>query len=390
MGRPFGGALCILRGAGSGRGVRSLIGIWATGLCYSRGPYRTEQGQINMQDIQQIVLAARPEAMPSPSDFRLERAQLPLPGEGQFLVRVIWLSLDPYMRGRMSAAKSYAPPVEIGAAMAGACVGQVMLSQHGDFAVGDYVVGPFGWASHALSDGVGVRVLDRAMAPLSTALGALGMPGMTAWTGLNRIAQAQAGETLVVSAATGAVGAMVGQLAARKGMRVIGIAGGAEKCRFAEANLGFDVCLDHRGFADDTAFAAAMAEAAPKGVDVYFDNVGAAPLQAVLPNMAGGGRIALCGMIGWFAGAPVQDVMALPAVWRFILTKRLRVQGFIVFDHYDHFPEFLAEVAPLLADGTICYRETVAEGLEAAPEAFIGMLTGHNFGKQLVRIAPET
>jgi NADPH-dependent curcumin reductase len=330
-----------------------------------------------------IVLASRPEAAPGLEHFRLETLAMPQPAAGQFLVRVIWLSLDPYMRGRMSAAKSYAKPVEVGAPMEAGAVGEVIASRHPGFAVGEVVVGPFGWTSHAVSDGSGVMKLDPGAAPLSTALGVLGMPGLTAWVGLNDIAAARPGETIVVSAATGAVGSLVGQLAHRKGMTVIGLAGGPEKCAFAVAELGYDACLDHRS--DD--LTARIAQAAPQGVDVYFDNVGGKSLEATLPNLKTHGRIALCGMIAWFAGGDGPPLA--PVVWGAILRQRLRVQGFIVFDHDDRRPVFLAEVAPLVKSGEIRYRETISNGLETAPVAFLSLLKGGNFGKQLVRVGPD-
>ncbi len=341
------------------------------------------------QTLKRIVLAARPEGVPTADNFRLEEQPMPKPGPGQFLVRTIWLSLDPYMRGRMSAAKSYAKPVEVGAVMEAGCVGEVIASNHKGFAAGDLVVGPIGWASHGLSDGTMMMKVDASIAPISTAVGVLGMPGLTAWVGLNDIAGAQPGETIVVSAATGAVGSLVGQLARQKGMRVIGVAGGAEKCAYAEAELGYDICLDHRAAPDAASLSALIAAAAPDGVDVYYENVGGKTLEAVLPLLNTHGRIALCGMIAWYSGENVRDAMLLPAAWGAILRQRLKVQGFIIFDHYDRRPAFLAEVAPLVKSGAIKYRETVTDGLENAPEAFLQLLRGQNFGKQLVRVGPD-
>lgn len=334
-----------------------------------------------------VLLAARPTGAAGLEHFRLETAPLPEPGPGQVLARVIWLSLDPYMRGRMNAAKSYAPPAEIGAPMPGGAVAEIMVSRHPGFAPGDLVVAPLGWVSHGLSDGTGLRRLDPALAPLAANLGIFGMPGLTAWVGLNDIAAARPGETIVVSAATGAVGSVVGQLARRKGLRVIGLAGGAAKCAHAMADLGYDLCLDHRAAASAEALSAAIAEAAPQGVDIYFDNTAGRPLQAVLPNLKTHGRIALCGMVGWFT--PEDPPMPAPALWGAILRQRLRVQGFIVFDHDDRRPAFEAEVAPLLRAGHLTWRETVAEGLAAAPAAFLSMLGGGNLGKQLVRVGPD-
>lgn len=333
-----------------------------------------------------IVLASRPKAEATPDNFRIEDFPLPEPAQGQFIARTIWLSLDPYMRGRMNDARSYAQPVEVGGVMEAQCVAEVTASRHDGFAVGDIVVAPNGWASHGISDGTGVQKIDPDLAPISTFLGVLGMPGLTAWVGLNDILRAKAGETIVVSAATGAVGSLVGQLARQKGLRVIGVAGGPEKCAFAVSDLGYDVCLDHRA-GDAAALSSAIAGAAPNGVDLYYENVGGKTLQAVLPVMNTHGRIALCGMIAWYSGAA--DAMPAPAIWGAILRQRLCVQGFIIFDHYDRMPAFLAEVGPLVKSGKVAYRETVAEGLEAAPAAFLALLKGGNFGKQLVRVGAD-
>lgn len=311
---------------------------------------------------------------------------MPEPAEGQVLLRTIWLSLDPYMRGRMSAARSYARPVELGATMEAQVVAEVIASRHPDWAPGDVALAPIGWASHGLADARALMRVDPKAAPLGAALGVLGMPGLTAWVGLNDILGAEPGETIVVSAATGAVGSLVCQLARRKGLRVIGIAGGAEKCAYALAELGCDTCLDHRAL-DAAGLTAAIAEAAPGGVDLYFENVAGKVLEAVLPNLKTHGRIALCGMIAWYSGAEAPP--PAPLVWGAILRQRLKVQGFIIFDHYDRRDAFLAEVAPLVAGGSIHWRETVAEGLENAPAAFMRLLEGGNFGKQLVRVGPD-
>jgi NADPH-dependent curcumin reductase CurA len=339
--------------------------------------------------MKRIVLAERPAGVPSAKNFRLEEVELPPIGPGQFLARTIWLSLDPYMRGRMNDAKSYAKPVEVGGTMQAGCVAEVVESKHEDYAVGEIVVGPIGWADYGISDGTGMRKVDPSIAPISTAVGILGMPGFTAWTGLNDIANAQPGETIVVSAATGAVGSLVSQLARQKGMRVIGVAGGAEKCQFAVSELGCHVCLDHRAAPDGSTLSAQIAEAAPGGVDVYYENVGGKTLEAVLPNMNTHGRIAVCGIISWYSGEGVKNAQPLPAVWGAILRQRLRVEGFIIFDHYDRFPAFLTEVAPMVRDGKLTFRETIAHGLEKAPDAFLDLLSGHNFGKQLVRIGAD-
>lgn len=249
--------------------------------------------------MQRIVLAARPKGEPEPDDFRLETVAVPTPGAGQMLVRVIWLSLDPYMRGRMDDSKSYAEAVQIGDVMGGGCVGQVMHSNIDAFSVGDFVAGGFGWQTHALSDGKDARVLDPKVAPLSTALGVLGMPGITAYVGLNDHGRPKSGETIVVSAATGAVGSLVGQLAKAYGLRVVGVAGGAQKCSYAVSELGFDVCLNHRVAADARDLRRHMADACPDGVDIYFENVAGKTLEAVIPLMNVHGRIPICGMISW-------------------------------------------------------------------------------------------
>ncbi|TNF58278.1 MAG: NADP-dependent oxidoreductase, partial [Rhodobacteraceae bacterium] len=337
-------------------------------------------------NLRRIVLARRPDGLPSPEDFRLETAPIPDPGEGEVLVEVLWLSLDPYMRGRMDDARSYAQAVAIGGKMEGGAVGRVIASRDAAFVPGDHVMGPFGWASHAVARGREVRRLDPDAAPLSTALGVLGMPGFTGWHGLHAYGRPQKGETLVVAAATGPVGSMVGQLAQAAGLRVVGIAGGPDKCRLATQLFGFDACLDHRAYPDAKSLREALGTACPQGIDVYFENVGGVVLDAVLPLMNVGGRIPVCGMIAWYnaggLGANAGGTRdLLPRTWRTILVNRLSVTGFIISDHWGRLPEFLADVAPRVAAGEIAYLEDVAEGLEAAPEAFIGMLQGRNRGK---------
>jgi NADPH-dependent curcumin reductase CurA len=332
--------------------------------------------------MQRIVLAGRPAGEAGPEHFRLEALVLPEPGPGEVVTRTLWLSLDPYMRGRMNAGRSYAAPVEIGETMVGQVVAEVVASRDPGFAPGDLVVAPSGWATHGVAPGSALVKVPAGIPP-QAALGALGMPGMTAWTGLTRIAEARAGETLIVSAATGAVGSIACQLAKARGLRVIGIAGGAEKCRIAVEEFGCDACLDHRGTSARDLARAIRAEA-PDGAQIYFENVGGAVLEAVLPNLADFGRVALCGTIAWYSaneGGP-----SAAALWRGILTMRLRVQGFIVTDHWAHFPDFLAEAVPMVAAGRLRWRETVAEGLAAAPSAFLAMLKGGNLGKQLVRV----
>ena len=335
--------------------------------------------------MRRIVLVRRPEGRPSQDDFRLEEGAVPEPGEGEVLVRVTWLSLDPYMRGRMDAGRSYAAPVEIGATMEGGAVGEVTASRC-DVPAGAVVLGQFGWASHAVAPGAAVRVLDPGVAPPQTFLGALGMPGFTGWHGLTSIGRPAEGETLVVGAATGAVGSMVGQLAKARGLRAVGVAGGPEKCAHATGELGFDACLDRRAH-DARSLRGALSEACPDGVDIYFENVGGDLLEAVLPLMNVYGRIPVCGTIAWYDGAAGEGPDRLPRAWRTILVSRLAVQGYIISDHWDRLPEFLAEVGPMLAEGRLRFREDVAEGLEAAPRAFLSMLGGGNLGKQLVRVA---
>ncbi len=342
--------------------------------------------------MKRVVLAARPDGAPTPENFRLEDAQMPEPGPGEFLVRVLWLSLDPYMRGRMDESKSYAKPVPIGGTMEGGTVGQVVASNNDRFASGDFVLTHSGWCSHAVSDGKGVRKLDPDMAPIQTALGVLGMPGMTAYVGLHEHGRPKAGETLVVGAASGAVGSVVGQLAKIAGLRAVGVAGGAEKCAYVVDELGFDACIDHRAAPDADALRAQLAEACPDGVDIYYENVGGKTLEAVIGLMNQFGRIPVCGTIAWYdlgglgAGA-VEGPNTLPRVWRSILVNRLSVRGFIVWDHADRFKEFLTEVSGHIREGRLKYRETVTEGLENAPEAFLSLLKGGNFGKQLVKVA---
>ena len=337
---------------------------------------------------QRIVLAARPEGAPKPGDFRLESFEQEAPKEGSFLVEVIWLSLDPYMRGRMDDVKSYAPAVPIDGVMEGQGVGRVLVSHHPDYAEGDYVLGGYGWQSHAISDGTATRKLNPKDAPLSTAVGVMGMPGLTAFVGLNDHGRPQKGETLVVSAASGAVGSLVGQLGKLQGLNVVGVAGGPEKCAYVTNELGFDACIDHRS-GDARELRGQLAEVCPDGVDIYYENVGGKTLEAVMPLMNVGSRIPVCGMISWYSGAgdPSPDFVKL--LWRSILVKRIAVRGFIIFDHYDRYGAFVKEVGGYLRDGKIQYRETVAQGLESAPGAFIELLKGGNFGKQLVQIAKD-
>ncbi|WP_346897422.1 NADP-dependent oxidoreductase [uncultured Roseibium sp.] len=343
------------------------------------------------ETMKRIALAARPKGAPSLDDFRLEDVPMPIPGEDEVLARVLYLSLDPYMRGRMDDAKSYAAPVEIGATMEGGCVAEVIASNSDRLKPGEIVNGMFGWASHGVLPAKQLRKVDPDVAPVSTAVGVLGMPGFTGWLGLNEYGRPKAGETLVVGAATGAVGSMVGQLAKIYGLRVVGVAGGADKCAFAVNELGFDACIDHRAAADATALREQLAAECPDGIDIYFENVGGKTLEAVLPQMNVGGRIPICGMIAWYdlgglglGGADGKD--QLPKAWRTILVRRLSINGFIIMDHYARFPDFLKEVGGYIRDDRLHYREDIAKGLEAAPQAFLDMLKGGNFGKQLVKV----
>lgn len=330
-----------------------------------------------------IVLAARPHGEPNASHFRLEEARMPTPQAGEVLLANRYLSLDPYMRGRMSAAKSYAEPVAIGDTMVGATVAEVAASNHPDYRVGEWVVGFGGWQDFYTAAGEGLRKLDPEAAPVTTALGVLGMPGMTAYTGLLNIGQPKAGETVVVAAAAGPVGSLVGQIAKRKGARAVGIAGGPEKCAYLRETLGFDVALDHR--AED--FPDALAAACPDGIDVYFENVGGAVFDAVLPLLNTFARIPVCGLVSGYSATelpPGPD--RIPLLMRAILSKRLHVQGFIVWDFAAQERDFLAEVGGWLRDGLIVHREDIVDGLENAPDAFAGLLKGRNFGKLLVRL----
>jgi len=329
----------------------------------------------------QVLLKRRPQGMPVPEDFAIADAPLPEPGADQVLLRGIYLSLDPYMRGRVSGVRSYAKPVEIGDVIEGRVVGQVARSRHPDFREGEYAFGGYGWQLYSAVDGAGLQKLDPAEAPLSTALGVLGMPGFTAYLGLANIGQPQPGETVVVSAASGAVGAVAGQLAMRAGTRVVGIAGGPDKCRYVQEELGFDACLDHR--APD--LGAALDSACPKGIDVYFENVGGAVQQAVFPRLNDFGRMVMCGMISEYNDTAPRPGPNLAAVVR----KRLKIQGFIVSDQRHRHAEYRAVAAPLVREGLLKYREDIVEGIDSAPTAFIGLLQGRNFGKLLVRLAPD-
>ena len=329
----------------------------------------------------QVLLKRRPNGLPVPEDFALAEAPLPEPGDGEVLLRGIYLSLDPYMRGRISGVRSYARPTELGDVIEGRVVGQVARSRDPAWREGDYAAGGYGWQLYSAVPAAGLQRLDPAEAPLSTALGVLGMPGMTAYVGLSDIGQPKAGETVVVSAASGAVGAVAGQIAKLKGARVVGIAGGTDKCRYVTDELGFDAAVDHRG----SDLGSALDRACPGGIDVYFENVGGAVQQAVFPRLNDFGRMVMCGMISEYNDQAPRPGPNLGAVVR----KRLKIQGFIVSDQRHRQAEFRAFAAPLVRAGRIKYREDIVNGLERAPEAFIGLLQGRNFGKLLIRLAPD-
>ncbi|MEQ4452211.1 NADP-dependent oxidoreductase [Kosakonia sp. YIM B13605] len=332
------------------------------------------------------VLASRPHGAPVADNFRLEEDDIATPGEGQVLLRTVFLSLDPYMRGRMSDAPSYSPPVKIGEVMCGATVSRVVKSQHPDFAEGDWVLGYSGWQDYDISGGEGlVKLGDNPPHP-SWSLGILGMPGFTAYMGLLDIGQPKSGETLVVAAATGPVGATVGQIGKIKGCRVVGVAGGSEKCRHAVDVLGFDHCIDHH--AED--FAEQLAAACPQGIDIYFENVGGKVFDAVLPLLNTSARIPLCGLV---SGYNATDLPAgpdrIPLLMATLLKKRIRLQGFIIGQDYGHrIHEFQQEMEQWIRQEIIQYREQLIDGLENAPDAFIGLLEGKNFGKVVVQIGP--
>ncbi len=330
-----------------------------------------------------IVLASRPAAEPQVEDFRLEQVATPRPGPNQVLVRIIYLSLDPYMRGRMRDAASYAPPVGIGEVMTGGTVGEIVASNHPDFRVGDIVEERLGWQEYALGGSPAMRSIDPALAPISTANGVLGMPGMTAYCGLFEIGAPKVGETVVVSAASGAVGQVVGQLARIAGCRVIGIAGGPAKCEFVTSELGFDACIDYKAAAD---LDAALRDACPDGIDVYFDNVGGRVSDAVTLQLNTWARIVLCGAISQYNAAEPELAPRLPA---FFVGRRVTMRGFIVSDFAAKFEPARRILGKLVREGKLKFREDIVDGLENAPRAFIGLLRGENFGKLQVRVGAD-
>jgi NADPH-dependent curcumin reductase CurA len=332
-----------------------------------------------------VVLASRPVGEPKTSDFRIEDYAVPTPGDGEVLLRTIWLSLDPYMRGRMSDGPSYAAPVPINGVMEGEGVSEVIASNNPKFAKGDIVAIRSGWQSHALSDGKGLRKVDPKLGSISTAVGVLGMPGMTAYTGLLEIGKPKAGETVVVAAASGAVGSAVGQIARIKGARAVGIAGGKDKCDYVKNELGFDECVDHR----DPNLAAKLKAACPNGIDVYFENVGGAVFEAVFPLLNPFARMPVCGLIAQYNDTQATVPNWAAALMRNVLTKRLNIRGFIVSDFAAMHGDFLRDMSQWVREGKVKHREFITEGLENAPSAFMGLLKGANFGKQLVRVGPD-
>ena len=342
-----------------------------------------EQGPVNRR----LLLAERPVGAPGLQHFRVERQPVPVPGPGELLLKTEYLSLDPYMRGRMNANRGYAEPVAIGAVMVGQTISKVAVSHHPDFAVGDRVVADAGWQDWLLSDGRGLRKLDPSMAQPTLALSALGMPGLTAYIGLLDIGQPKAGETVVVAAATGPVGSAVGQIAKLKGCRVIGIAGGEDKCRMAVEQFGFDACVSHH----DDELPRLLAEACPDGIDVYFENTGGAAFEAALPLFNDFARMPLCGQVAWANATSLPAGYDLtPRVMRVFLHRRVRLQGFIVTDHYDsRFDAFLADMRGWVAEGRVKVVEDIIDGLEHAPGALAGLLSGYNLGKLLIRVEDQ-
>jgi NADPH-dependent curcumin reductase CurA len=334
-----------------------------------------------------IVLSSRPDGAPTLDNFRFEEVERPSPGEGEVLLRSIYLSLDPYMRGRMSDRPSYAPPVELDEVMVGGTVCQVEDSRNPDFTRGEWVLAYSGWQLYGVSDGSGLTRLGKEPEKPSYSLGILGMPGFTAYMGLLDIGRPKQGDTLVVAAATGPVGSTVGQIGKLKGCRVVGVAGGVEKCNYAKETLGFDQCLDHK----DQDFADHLKKTCPDGIDIYFENVGGKVFDAVLPLLNTGARIPVCGLVSRYNATKLPDGPdRLSALMGTILVKRLKVQGFIIFDDYGHrYNEFAQDMKEMLQSGKIHYREQIIEGLENAPQAFIGMLEGQNFGKLVIKVNGE-
>ena len=334
----------------------------------------------------QVLLASRPDGAPSAGNFEFVESDIPTPGEGQMLLRTIYLSLDPYMRGRMNAGKSYAEPVPVGGVMEGGTVSVVEQSNNGKFQEGDILVGRCGWQNYAVSDGTSLGKVDPGAAPISTALGVLGMPGLTAYSGLLRLGKPKEAETLVVAAASGAVGANVGQIAKIKGCRAVGVAGGPDKCEFVVNELGFDACVDHR--ADN--FEAQLAAACPDGIDIYFENVAGRVLEAVIPLFNFWARMPVCGLIAQYNMQDLpQGTNMLPALMRAVLTYRLHIEGFIVRDFADMHADFQRDMGQWVRDGKVKYKEHRVAGLENAPETLMGLLKGENFGKVVIAVSED-
>jgi len=331
-----------------------------------------------------IVLARRPNGAPVPGDFRQEEVAVPPLGAGEILLKTVFLSLDPYMRGRMSDGPSYVEPLALGETMCGQAMCQVEQSNDPAFQPGDRVLANVGWQDYGVSLGAELTKLDAGLEHPSYALGVLGMPGLTAYVGLLDIGQPKSGETLVVASATGAVGSAVGQIAKLKGCRVVGVAGGRDKCEYAVKELGFDACIDHH----DENFASMLAQSCPRGIDIYYENVGGAVFDAVLPLLNVHARIPLCGLVAFYNLAALPTgVDHTPMLMRAFLVRRVKVQGFIIFDHYDRLPAFTRDMTAWLDAGRIRYREDIIDGLENAPAALIGLLRGDNFGKVVVRVS---
>ena len=331
-----------------------------------------------------IVLAARPEGVPKSTDFCMEETGIPEPGEGEFVVKAEFLSVDPYMRGRMNdGAASYADPVALGGVMVGESVGRIVQSRHDGFQEGQYVSGMFGWQEYGLSDGEGVRQIDASSAPVATALHVLGMPGLTAYFGLHKVCQVKEGDTVAVSAAAGAVGSVVGQLARIKGCRVVGVAGSDEKVRYVTQDLGYDAAFNYKSTDN---YHKAFKTMCPEGIDVYFDNVGGPISDAVFPRLNLGARVGICGQISQYNAT---EMPMGPRLFWHLIVKRAMVKGFLVFDFLPQYREALQQLAEWYGAGQLKCREQVADGIENAPQAFIDMLQGANIGKQLVRLCPE-
>lgn len=339
-----------------------------------------------MTQNQRIILSRRPVGMPDENHLQDDTTAVPTPGDGQVLLKTIYLSLDPYMRGRMSAARSYAASVELGDVMEGATVSQIVASNNPDWKEGDFVLSYGGWQTYALSDGRDLRQLDSEQAPISTAVGVLGMPGFTAYVGLLEIGQPKAGETVVVAAASGAVGQVVGQIAKIKGCRVVGIAGADDKCDYVVNELGFDACVNYKE--DD--FSVQLKDACPDGIDVYFENVGGKVLNAVIELLNDFSRMPVCGLIAHYNDSELPaGPDQLPKLMRAVLTRRVMIRGFLQFDFNSRFPDFLRDMSGWVRSGEVKYREDIVEGLENTVTAFQGLLSGRNRGKLLIRVSPD-